>query len=73
MFSGPCALKYRVDTSNPAMPVFTPVAGPKPTEQLFFGPQSPNLSGKTIRDVFFSFDVPNTVYLYTLIVRKCCT
>lgn len=63
-------MKFTVDTSNPAMIVFAPVAGPEPTEQLFFGPKSPALAGKTIVDAFVSFDMTNMVFLYTLIVCR---
>lgn len=56
-------MKYTVDTSNPINIIFTPVAGPQATEQLFFGPQSPALAGKTIVDAFVSFDMSDNVYL----------
>lgn len=63
-------MKFSVDTTV-SSPIFTPVVEPRPTEQLFFGPRSPSLAGKTITDAYASLDGTSSVYLYTLIVRCC--
>lgn len=57
-------MKYTADTSGTTA-TFTPVEGPLPTQNLFFGPQAPLLAGVTVQDAFITFASGN--YKYNLV------